>query len=406
MSANEHVFEDTASYYNPSTKKWSSGIFTLRENYFQFQNNDNQRTFRIPLSTISGLEKRQSSLIYAAIVITIGSEKHWFSSFSNRDTVYNLLELFWRESLFSKTYKTSPSRQNVGTTSLGKELIGILHESESNLVNAANALVNQGRQLQESQMVIEDINSDLNVAEKFLKSFNFIRYFFKMKNSEPEVEEKPVLEDGQQKHFKITYTFSKASNDNWEKGTLIISDEIVLLDEHQNRIAVINSDDLEEIQVTTPWEFCLVYSAEWVSKSCYVMCPQLSRLLKFLNCLSSFKSKIVYNEEDSVKNTATCSSSASIGYKQRTPSPIEVIKTSSDLINSTAAQAQVLADNGVIADEDMEEISNVLTNLQVLASEVNREQKNQMESINSLITDVEKTELRMKADIKEIKKAI
>ncbi|GFV39413.1 synaptosomal-associated protein 47 [Trichonephila clavipes] len=405
MSAELPVFEDTASYYDSSNKKWSPGIFTLRENYFQFQSNDNRRTLRIPLSTICGLEKRQSSFIYAAIVITIGSEKYWFASFSNRDTVYNLLELFWRESLLSKTYKTSPPRQNVGATPLGKELIGILHESESNLVNAANALVHQGRQLQESQMVIEDINTDLNVAEKFLKSFNFIRYFMNVKVSEPKAEEKTVQEDGQQKHFKVTFTFSKASNDSWEKGTLIISDEIVLLDERHNRIAVINKEGLEKIQITTPWEFCLVYSAGWDSKNCYIMCPQLSRLLKFLNCVSSFKYKIVYDEEDSLEDKLVCSSSTSKGNKLRTPSPIEVIKNSSNLIDSTAAQAQVLADDGVISDEDMEEISNVLTNLQVLASEVSREQKNQMEQINSLITDVEKTELRMKADIKDIKKA-
>ncbi|GFS89668.1 synaptosomal-associated protein 47 [Nephila pilipes] len=409
MALDQPVFENTASYYNSAAKKWVSGTFTLKENFFQFQNDDsnNQGIVRIPLSTISGLEKRQSSFIYAAIVITIGSEKHWFASFSNRDTVYNLLELFWRESLLSKTYKTSPPRQNVGATPLGKELIGILHESESSLVNAANELVNQGRQIQESQMVIEDINTDLNVAEKFLRTFNFVQNFLKVKDPELKVEGKSVQNEGLQKHFKVTYTFSKSTSKSWEKGTLIVSDEIVLLDERQNRLIVVERNDLIEFQVTAPWEFCMLYNVgnEWCVKDCYFMCPQLSRLLKFLNSLKSFKPKITYIEEDPVEDGATCSGSTSMDYMQKTPSPIEVIKARSNLINSTAAQAQLLTDDGVISDEDMEEISNVLANLQVLATEVSQEQKNQMEQINSLITDVEKTELRMKADIKNIKKA-
>ncbi|GBN54082.1 Synaptosomal-associated protein 47 [Araneus ventricosus] len=403
--AAQPVLEENCSYFHSLSKKWISGTFTLRENCFQFQGqeNNNEHNMRIPLSTICGIEKKQSSFIYACLVIIIGSEKHWFSSFPNRDTVYNLLELFWRGSLLSKPYMTSSPKPK-GDTPLGKELLGILHESESNLVTAANALVDQGRQLQESQVVLEDVNTDLTKAEKVLKTFNFTQSVLALKQSEsPKVEEIKSPEAVRQKHYKVTFTFSKTSKESWEKGTLIIADEIVLLDELQNRKILINRDSLEKFQIITPWEFSLVYSSGWTSKSCFIMCPQLSGLLKYMNSIPNLKNKIVF-EEDAAEDIPSCSSSQASDFK---PLPLlseESIQARSSLVDPNSAQMQSLAEEGVISDEDLEEISSVLNNLQVLASEVSREQKQQMEQINSLITDVDKTELRMKTDIKNIKK--
>ncbi|KAF8795379.1 uncharacterized protein LOC129990045 [Argiope bruennichi] len=404
MATQQAVLEENCSYFHSVIKKWISGTFTLREHSYQFQGQENKNkiNMHIPLSTICGIEKRQSSFIYACLVITIGSEKHWFSSFPNRDTVYNLLELFWRGSLLSKSYKTSSPKPK-GDTPLGKELLSILHESESNLVTAANALVDQGRQLQESQVVLEDVNTDLAKAEKVLKTFNFTQSILAVKQSQSsEVEEIKTAEAVRQKHYKVTFTFSKTSKENWEKGTLIIADEIVLLDEHQNRRIVINRDTLEKFQIITPWEFCLVYSSEWVSKSCFIMCPQLSGLLKYLNSIPNLKTKIVF--EESTEEIPSCSSNLPNDFKLLPLSSDESIQTGSSLSYPNSAQIQSLAEEGVISDGDIEEISSVLNNLQVLASEVSWEQKQQMEQINSLITDVEKTELRMKTDIKNIKK--
>ncbi|GIX69058.1 synaptosomal-associated protein 47 [Caerostris extrusa] len=309
------VFEEKASYFNPTTKKWNSGTFTLQENCFRFQGdeNNNKQNICIPLSTISGLEKRQSNLIFSCIVISVGSEKHWFSSFTNRDTVFNLLELFWRESLFSKSYRISPSKPKDADTQIGKELLGILHESESTLVSAANALVNQGKQLQESQMVMEDINTDLTVAEKFLRTFNLTHSILGIKDSASKTDEALVQkepESVQQKHYKVTFTFSKEINEGWEKGTLVISDEVVLLDEHQNRKIELNVDAIEKFQILTPWEFCLIYSSGWASKSCYIMNPRLSGLLKYLNSIPNLKNKIVY-EENPIEDAPSCSSGIS-----------------------------------------------------------------------------------------------
>ncbi|CAL1280837.1 unnamed protein product [Larinioides sclopetarius] len=132
------------------------------------------------------------------------------------------------------------------------------------------------------------------------------------------------------------------------------------------------------------------------------MCPQLSGLLKYLNSIPNLKNKIVF--EDNISEDIPSSSSLSSDFKPLPLSSEESIQAKSNLLHPNSIQIQSLAEEGIISDGDIEEISSVLNNLQVLASEVSREQKQQLEQINSLITDVEKTELRMKTDIKNIKK--
>ncbi|XP_035213105.1 synaptosomal-associated protein 47-like [Stegodyphus dumicola] len=313
MAGKSNVFESKATYYNPASKKWETGVFTLNKNFFQFvsdSNNSDQLHLYFPLSTISGLEKRQSSLIYAALVISVGSEKHWFASFPSRDCVYNLVELFWRESLLSRPIKTPSSQKAKANSALGKELLNILYESENTLVDAANTLSDQGRQLHEAQNEIKDINEDITVAEKFLK-MHFSQAIVKMSATNPNVNETNQESEQRTKKYKVTFSFSGISNDNnsWQKGTLLISDDVKLLDEHYHGVIQITQDELETFQVLSPWELSITYSTNSRIHSCYLMCPQLSRLLKFLS-ISSFKTKIVF-EDDTSSAYETASSSSS-----------------------------------------------------------------------------------------------
>lgn len=72
--------------------------------------------------------------------------------------------------------------------------------------------------------------------------------------------------------------------------------------------------------------------------------------------------------------------------------------------NSTEMQLEDIGN--AISDQDMEQITNVISNLQALAIEVSKEQQDQMEKINSLITDVDKTDLRLNVNNKNIKKKL
>lgn len=67
-------------------------------------------------------------------------------------------------------------------------------------------------------------------------------------------------------------------------------------------------------KVLSPWELCIIHSFSGIKKSCYFMCPQLSRLLKFISSIPHYQEKIVYADEDSsVYDTASNYSSSSVG---------------------------------------------------------------------------------------------
>lgn len=256
MSTEQPVFESTATYYKTSDKRWISGTFTLVKNKIHFYGDENNQEFnlRLFLNSISGVEKRQSSFIYAALVITVGAEKHWFSSFPNRDTVYNFLELFWRDSLLSAPTRRSLSQPKEANSALGKELLSLLHESEATLIGAANALSSQGRQLEESQMLVQDINSDLTAAEKFLRSMSMTQTVIGMKETEPKTtndddDEERAVEETRLKSYKVSFSERGTRLDDYDRGTLAISDTITIVDEAHNMRLQINNKEVEKILV-------------------------------------------------------------------------------------------------------------------------------------------------------------
>lgn len=246
------IFESSASYYNPVTKRWDTGCFSLNKSHIQFlcsNSKNDQFHLCLPLSTITGLEKRQTNLIYPALVICVGAEKHWFGSFPSRDAVYNLLELFWRESLISKSYKTPAiPRKNASTSQLGKELFDMLYESENSLAETANALIDQSRQLHDAEDDIEDINKDLRTAEEALKSLSLPLTVASFLNNNVDIKES----EARLQKYKVNFSFTNHEDKvDWEKGTLIISSEVIVLKSDENTVMQATKDELEVFQVNT-----------------------------------------------------------------------------------------------------------------------------------------------------------
>lgn len=405
MTSSSNVFEHSCSYYNPATKKWDSGCFTLNKNHVQFVNNssllDEQYHLCLTLNTITGIEKRQSNLIYPSLVICVGSERHWFGSFPSRDAVYNLLDLFWREVLLSKPHRRPSPPKAIKTDSLlGKELLGILNESKNTLIETANVLSDQSRQLYEAEEAVEDINNDLSKAEKVIRDSSLpLTLACITKNYQDSMNAK--VSEVPSHRYKVTFSFSNHENKtDWEKGVLIISIDVIILKQEDNVIMQVTRDELEAFQVLSPWELCIIHKFSGIMKSCFFMCPQLSRLLKFISSLNHYKEKINYVDDDSsAYDTASCYSSSSFGSAVNTPSPSNHSSKKMDLDSS---QNQV--DSSMLSDEEIHELNNVLQDLQTLAAEVGKEQEQQVERITSLVENMDKTELRIKNDDKLLKK--
>lgn len=66
--------------------------------------------------------------------------------------------------------------------------------------------------------------------------------------------------------------------------------------------------------------------------------------------------------------------------------------------------SQTQDSNNTLSEEEIQELSSVLENLKILATEVNREQVNQMERISALVENTENTRLKLKDDEKDLKK--
>lgn len=253
MADSSNVFECPASYYNPATKKWESGCFTLNRIHIQFVNNslDKNEPFHLclSLSTVTGIEKRQSNFIYPSLVVCIGSEKHWFGSFASRDAVYNLLELFWREALISKPHiKPSPIKVCKSNSSLGKELLGLLNESENILIETANELSDQNRQLYDVEEAVEDLNDDLAKAEDAIKCNSLLQIFPNVSDSDK--DDTNVVPEVPSHRYKVTFSFSNTENKtDWEKGILVVSSDIISLKVEENTLMQVTKDELEVIKV-------------------------------------------------------------------------------------------------------------------------------------------------------------
>lgn len=250
-----NVFECPASYYNPATKKWESGCFTLNKNHIQFVNNssdkDEQFHLCLPLSTVTGVEKRQSNFIYPSLVVCVGTEKHWFGSFTSRDAVYNLLELFWREALISRPLRIPSPIQACKTNSLlGKELLEVLNESKNTLIETANALSDQSRQLYDAEEAVEDLNSDLSKAENAVKCNSLLQVFGNISNISEDNAITNVSEVPSHR-YKVTFSFSNVENKtDWETGILIISSDVISLKVDENTVMQVTKNELETIKVS------------------------------------------------------------------------------------------------------------------------------------------------------------
>lgn len=85
-----------------------------------------------------------------------------------------------------------------------------------------------------------------------------------------------------------------------------------------------------------------------------------------------------------------------------TPSSPSSQSNSSKKLQLNSSQTQ--DSNNTLSEEEIQELSSVLENLKILATEVNREQVNQMERISALVENTENTRLKIKDDEKDLKK--
>jgi hypothetical protein len=98
------IQEWEASYYCWESRAWKDGKLNLCSKYMCFFDNNSELnsapSITADLRRVTGFQRRQVSLIYKAIVVSVEGEKPlWFSSLKNREEVFYFLEHFWKQRL-------------------------------------------------------------------------------------------------------------------------------------------------------------------------------------------------------------------------------------------------------------------------------------------------------------------
>lgn len=170
-----------ASLFDSSYRRWVYGQLNLSANaiFFQCSNEESKntdestQTLYVDFSYIISISKALSSLVFPAITVTTRDGNiFWFSSFQNRSSVFLILQHFYQASLHEKPSDSDPSMvlPSSGTaqtrTKFGTELLQNVHDSKATLQKAALSLTDQGHQLRNTALTMEELHEDLDVAER------------------------------------------------------------------------------------------------------------------------------------------------------------------------------------------------------------------------------------------------
>ena len=97
------IFGWKCSYYKNEKRRWAYGKLDLHINGISFLEDSTsvKKKVTVNFSSINEVKKTTSSFIYSCVFIRTDIEKLWFSSFLNRDNVFNTIEHFWKEQLYT-----------------------------------------------------------------------------------------------------------------------------------------------------------------------------------------------------------------------------------------------------------------------------------------------------------------
>ena len=170
--------------YHNTLRRWIYGVLSLSPDIICFlshktRDSNEALNLEINFSNIKSMKKALSSLMYSAIIITTeDSSMYWFSSLSDSNATFLILQHFYHEYLanivsHSQDISSNPTRNKSQTgTKLGAQLLQSVNDSQETLSKAAVVLHGQGQQLGSMAHVMENIHQDLNVAQRIVSGLS------------------------------------------------------------------------------------------------------------------------------------------------------------------------------------------------------------------------------------------
>jgi hypothetical protein len=146
MSVSPPVRDWECTYYDLTKKRWFPGILQLFASQLKFvPDSTGCATPTLPFYAVSAVKKETTTLIFGAITVTMRVH-------------------FWKNhALLQDTASQATAVSEPG------ELAACVLDAQKTLEGAARELHSQGRQLDRASRMVNEIHSDLDIAESILK---------------------------------------------------------------------------------------------------------------------------------------------------------------------------------------------------------------------------------------------
>ncbi|KAK3589032.1 hypothetical protein CHS0354_007980 [Potamilus streckersoni] len=415
-----NIREYSGSLYLGDKKKWIYGTLALKSDVIIFDSEN--KILIIPYDNLKDVKKATTGLVFGAIVVSTKTDKHWLSSFEDRESVYNALCHFWSSKLFRKEGRNGAAFSCESQTKMGKKLIGILQDSEKTLTNAANKLQHQGHQIDLAIATMDDFQQDLDIAdnlvtglEKWLGPWKLPAEYTKV---DPVIVSRADIPDVFE--YEVLHTRLETGKVNTQNlGLLRIAKEgIILLTSKQKVVQYLKWGDVSKIRVVSPWEIMIIkYNIGLADLVYAVVSSDMVAILKVLDKCAKYKLEYETPPDTvfCVRNTiSTRSRHHKDAHKdlfaQDYPSKIDDSHDARGGLveknSMTSGQQPVIQQSAryeVVSDEEVAEISRTLENLKGLALSVQQEEVCQNENLDKLTTKVDRANDRISAANRRMK---
>lgn len=361
-----------------------------------------------PLADIIEIKKEASHFIFSSITILEKNHvKHWFSSLQpSRNVVFHVIEHFWRELLLSQPRAAVEAPSSPVTK--GKELTGLMACSQKRLEDAARVLHYQGEQLNSITSSLDNMDSDLDVADRLLtelESPSWWPFSFKLWKMPPDTKSREGSSMASTKALgkegiviRIPAIISQRTESHVKPGRLtILVSGLEIHDSNSLLIHRFEREDVDDIKVHTHYEVSIrqrfIGKPDIAFRLISAKMPEVVPILEM-----QFSKKIEFLEDAlMLRSTGTSWQAAS--------RPVDCARHREPSSGSQeGGLLQLQMSEPLVSEEDTQELRQILGKLKGLALDAEAELERQDEVLDVIATAVDRTTLTIDKHNRRVKK--
>lgn len=418
MSTDLCVHTWPCSYYLELEKRWVPGKLWLTSLSLKFLT-DKTGDFLVsfPLADIIEIKKEASNFIFSSVTILEKDHvKHWFSSLQpSRNVVFHIIEHFWRELLLSQPGAAVEASSS--TMTKGRELTGLMACSQKRLEDAARVLHYQGEQLDSITSSLDNMESDLDVADRLLKELESPSWWpfnFKLWKMPSDTNSRAGSSMASTKALgkegiviRIPAIISQGTESHVKPGRLTIL--VSGLEIHGPNSLLLHRferEDVDDIKVHTHYEVSIrqrfIGKPDIAFRLISAKMPQVIPILEM-----QFSKKIEFLEDALMLRSTGTSSPAEKGYSvwQAASRPVDCDRHREASSGSQEGRLlQLQMSEPLISEEDTQELRQILGKLKGLALDAEAELERQDEALDGIATAVDRATLTIDKHNRRMKK--